>query len=206
MKAALIPWRRSLESPFVYAALMHILGADKGMARLVGEHLKIRPGEKVLDVGCGPGRLIPYLPAVDYVGLDNDRKYLERARSRHPGQLFEMVDVSAQGGWCERSDFDVVVASGLLHHLPDAAVRRTIAYCHDRMRSGGRLVTLDCAIEDGQPLLAQWLARADRGRFVRPARGYLDLVRTVFPTATLTIRNDLLSVPYTHAIIACGKP
>jgi cyclopropane fatty-acyl-phospholipid synthase-like methyltransferase len=205
MTVAQAPWRL-LDSPSVYAMLMRVLGADAGMARLVREHLEVRPGEKLLDVGCGPGRLVRHLPAVDYVGLDGDCRYLERARRLHPGRRFERVDVSAPDAWSERSDFDIVVASGLLHHLSDPAARGAIGYCHDRLRSGGRLVTLDCALEEAQPLAARWLARADRGRFVRAGVEYLGLVKAAFPDAAITVRHDLLRTPYTHAIIVGHKP
>jgi SAM-dependent methyltransferase len=101
--------------------------------------------------------------------------------------------------------FDLIVASGLIHHLPDAVAQRTLQFCRDRLRNGGRLVTLDCAFEEDQNLLARVLVAHDRGRFVRRSQEYLDLVRAFFPEAIMTIRRDLLRVPYTHAIIECDK-
>jgi len=203
MSATYLPLPRALSSSRAYSYAMAALGADSGMRRFVQEHLRVRPGDTVLDLGCGPGRLYPHLPSTDYCGLDMDAEHLARARALYPGARFEQQDISADCPDFKLGGFDLIVASGLIHHLPDAAAQRTLQFCSDRLRSGGRLVTLDCAFEEGQNPLARILIANDRGRFVRRSQEYLDLVRAFFPEAIMTIRRDLLRVPYTHAIIEC---
>jgi SAM-dependent methyltransferase len=132
-----------------------------------------------------------------------DAEHLARARALYPDARFEQHDLSANCPDFESRGFDLIVASGLLHHLPDAVAQRTLQLCHHRLRRGGRLVTLDCAFEERQNPLARLLITHDRGHFVRSSQEYLDLVRAVFPDAVMTIRRDLLRVPYTHAIIEC---
>jgi SAM-dependent methyltransferase len=194
-----------LASPWVYTSLMSVIGADSGMKRFVREYLRVRLGQRILDLGCGPGRLYPHLPQVEYCGLDADAGYLARARALYPNARFEQQDVSTGCPQFELRGFDLIVASGLLHHLSDAEVKRALTFCHDRLRTGGRLVTLDCAIEEGQGFLSRMLVASDRGRFVRRGRGYLELARVCFPGATLAIRHDLLRVPYCHAIVEGEK-
>jgi SAM-dependent methyltransferase len=205
MSSTYFDLRRVLASPVVYSSLMTALGAGSGMRRFVREYLRVRPGERVLDLGCGPGRLYPALPRVEYCGLDVDAGYLARARALFRDARFEQQDVSTGCPQFDLRGFDLIVASGLLHHLPDAAVNRTLAFCHDRLRTGGRLVALDCAFEEGQSWLSRMLVARDRGQFIRRGRGYLDLARAYFPGATLSIRHDLLRVPYCHAIVVCEK-
>lgn len=190
----------SLNEPLAYAGLMRALGAEKCLTRLVREHFHIRPGDSVLDAGCGPGLLYPYLPSVAYLGLDIDAQSIAHARTRHPAARFEVCDLT-QGALLCRAD--VAVAIGVLHHLSDPQVRAVLGLAERTLRPGGRLVTVDPAFDPGQHRVAALLARADRGRFVRSGQAYRELARAVFPNAALTIRHDLLHVPYTHAIVTC---
>ena len=206
MTSTFFDLRWVLASPRVYSSLMSALGADRGMQRFVHEHLRVQPGDRILDLGCGPGRLYPHLPPVDYCGLDVNAAYLERARAVYPEARFEEQDILTGCPDFNVRGFDVIVASGLVHHLPDTAANGAFAFCHDRLRTGGRLITLDCVFEEGQNFVSRFLVGRDRGRFVRRGQEYLDLARAHFPGARLTIRHDLLRVPYAHAILECEKP
>lgn len=194
-----------IASPHAYAALARALGAESCLKRLVCDHFHIRPGDHVVDAGCGPGLLFPYLDRVEYLGLDIDARYLAHARTRYPAARFEQRDLARAAGWEGPRQADLILAVGLLHHLSDVQASGMLRFAYQRLRPGGRLVSVDPALEPGQSLIARLLVQADRGRFVRPGRAYLDLARATFPDAALTIRHDLLRLPYTHAIIGCRK-
>lgn len=88
--------------------------------RLLGRPL--RAGERVLDAGCGTGYLAAGLhrarPDVTVVGADLSEGMLDRARAAGADPL-----VQADAGRLPFGDgaFDLVVARGVLHHLPDVA-------------------------------------------------------------------------------------
>lgn len=198
----------------IYTSVMSAIGADRSMADFVCGVLRLGRGEKVLDVGCGPGRLCRHVPAGDYWGVDVNERALQRARRKHPqaADRFLRLDPSSAAPEPRHShqglpmrDFDLIVACGLVHHLPDERARRLFGFCRDHLCTGGRLVAVDCAYEPGQHPVARLLAACDRGRFARTGPAYLDLARECFPDASLSIHHDLLRVPYTHAIVECRK-
>lgn len=83
---------------------------------------RLRSGERVLDAGCGTGYLAAGLrrarPDVVVVGSDLSAGMLSNARSAGAWPL-----VQGDAGRLPFGDgaFDLVVARGVLHHLPDVA-------------------------------------------------------------------------------------
>jgi len=200
-----LDFRRLLNQSWAYLSLMRLIGGDACTRRLVAEVLRAQPGQRVLDVGCGPGRLLPFLPNVSYVGIDASASYLATARARFPQGRFEQLDLEGDCSTFADRDFDLIVALGLLHHLSDAAAAKVFAFSRERLRDDGRLVTLDGVYWRGQDPVARLLISLDRGRFVRSASGYASLARSAFMNVKTTLYENLLRVPYSHICLECRK-
>lgn len=105
-----------------------------------------RPGDRVLDVGCGTGyltrRLAPLvIPGGEVIGVDPAAPMIEYARRHAPatcrylvgeGQALDLPDTS----------IDVVVSSLALHHIPavDRAATDMIKACLCSIRTCGRRI------------------------------------------------------------------
>lgn len=69
---------------------------DYGWKVILEEHLKIinkhiPKTSKVLDAGCGYGRMSPYFPS--YVGVDFSPDFIQRAQDKYPGTMFVQADL-----------------------------------------------------------------------------------------------------------------
>jgi 2-polyprenyl-3-methyl-5-hydroxy-6-metoxy-1,4-benzoquinol methylase len=109
-------------------------GADLGgEARLVDA--MVAPGSRVLDAGCGPGRLGAVLHERGHtvVGVDVDPKLIAAAEADHPGPRWLVADLAeldlAAHGEVEPFDAAVLAGNVMVFITPDseAQVLRRIA-------------------------------------------------------------------------------
>ena len=198
--------RDLLGAPAVYRLFVRLVGSNY-RETYVREYVRPVAGQRLFDIGCGPGDVLAYLPDVDYVGVDLNARYI-RAANRRFGQrgIFRHENV-ADTVVRDAASFDTVMANGLLHHLTDDEVRHLSTLAHRGLKPGGRLVTFDGCLVPGQSFTARLMLGMDRGRHVRTKEAYTALAREVFGDVECHLRTDLLRIPYTHVIMVCrGTP
>lgn len=196
---------RLTQFPRVYAAFQSMLGGERTRRELVETYLHPKAGERVLDIGCGSASLLPDLGEIHYTGIDLNSEHIATAKQRFGHKAsFHCGSVATLGQFVD-GPFDLVIGIGLLHHLDDDEVDELCRLIKDRLVPGGRFVTVDPAFVIGQNPLAYWLAARDSGECVRSPEAYMERLQPFFGKFCVTIRHDLLRVPYTHCIIAAHR-
>lgn len=128
--------------------------------RRVLDLAEVKTGDKVLDMGCGPGRLV--LAACARVGrsgeaygIDPSTEMLALAthkatKAALPARFVQGVaeDLPFDDGY-----FDAVISSLVIHHLPGYDLKRK-AFGEMRrvLKDGGRLLVVDFAVPESGPL------------------------------------------------------
>lgn len=198
--------RAIFSAPSIYDLAQDLVGAERSRAILVREYLRPQPQQRILDIGCGTARILPHLPmTIDYVGVDLSQSYVDAARHTYGARgKFHCVDIAVAEG-AEFRNFDLALATGLLHHLDDDAARNMLGVARDALVPGGRLVTIDGCFEEGQSALARFTLERDRGRNVRTSAAYASLAREIFSEVRASVRSDMLRIPYTHTILECRR-
>ena len=132
----------------LYDPVNRLLGVRRIHRRLL-DQAAVRPGQRVLEIGCGTGSLLLAAkhaqPAAVVVGLDPDLAALARAhrKARRRG-----VAVQLDRGYADELPYaddsvDVVLSSFMLHHVPadqrEPAMREVLRV----LRPGGALHLTD---------------------------------------------------------------
>jgi SAM-dependent methyltransferase len=112
----------------------------------------VPPGGRVLDVGCGHGRVAHLLdrdrPGASYLGLDFSARLVRLAQEETASLTkvkvaFDVADLT-EPGWSERLGdcrFDTILLLAVLHHIPAYQNRlEVLNTLGDHLRPSGRLV------------------------------------------------------------------
>lgn len=101
----------------------------------------LNKGDKLLDCGCGNGRLFAFLKDknIDYVGIDNSEALINLAKFRHPDAKFlvaDQIDLPFPD-----ASFDHVWNIAAFHHVPSAKLRKKVLSEMRRvLKPGGYLI------------------------------------------------------------------
>jgi ubiquinone/menaquinone biosynthesis C-methylase UbiE len=120
---------------------------------------QIKQGDKVLDVGCGSGRLTIAAqkwvgPSCEVVGIDPSGEMIQVARrnARRSGSKAKFEQGVVEALPFPDGSFDVVLNRLMLHHLPGELKQRGLAEMRRVLKPGGL-----CLVVDFEPPKSGWL-------------------------------------------------
>ena len=104
----------------------------------------IKPGDKILDVGCGNGRLLETLKekSADYLGVDKSTELIKIAEKKYqsekikfrPGCILEL-------GQIPEINFDYIFCIAVIHHLPGKNLRiQALKQLKNKVAENGRII------------------------------------------------------------------
>jgi SAM-dependent methyltransferase len=182
-------------------------------AGLLCEHGRFRPGERVLEIGCGTGlvtEIVHRTTGAAVVGTDISPELIAEARERLPAITFQ-VDNAIHMSFPDAS-FDAVYGSSILHHLELEPSLREILRV---LVPGGRMVFAEPNMANPQifvqknvPIVKRWLGDTlhetafVRGPFARRLRGLGFTDVEVFPFDFL---HPLTPRPLIPLVSALGR-
>ncbi len=105
----------------------------------------VKPGDRILDFGCGNGRLAGFLQNdyQDYAGVDISQKLIDIAKHRYSNEKTKFIKISILFRKLpfEDNHFDAIFSIAVFHHFPSKKYALKIAKeLHRLLRPGGKIV------------------------------------------------------------------
>lgn len=196
----------AFSSPQVYLLFQNAIGARDARKKLVNRYYGLDSVSRILDIGCGTADILEYIPdRIEYVGFDLSEKYIEHAKKKfnRSNVSFYSEEVS-KASVNHLGKFDLVLSTGVLHHLDDTSASHLFGIAREALAPGGRLITLDPCFVSDQSMISKALVSSDRGENVRTPSQYESLAISVFDKVEADHVDDFLRVPYDHTVLVCS--
>jgi ubiquinone/menaquinone biosynthesis C-methylase UbiE len=135
-----------------YDLLVQVItfGRERAFREKLLDPAKLQPDESVLDVGCGTGTLAIAAkrrvgPAGMVYGIDASPEMIARANKKAKKAGVDVVFKNALAESLPFPDgqFDAVLSTVMLHHLPKAARHEAVREMRRVLKPGGRLLAVD---------------------------------------------------------------
>ncbi len=197
--------RKILDNSFIYNFSQNIIGANRLRKIFVEQHLKVKNGMTVCDLGCGTAEILRFLPKeIEYFGCDISEKYLEHAKSMNYNNA-KFFTINQSKIIFKKLEFDLFIGIGLLHHLDDNEVTELLEYSYSKLKKGGRFISIDPCYIKNQFFISKYLIKNDRGQNVRTLKEMKSLILSDFKKNKIIHKNNLLRIPYDHVILELIK-
>ena len=135
---------------------------------------------RMLDICCGDSYILEYINEFidDYMGIDNNDKYLNQCKKRWKNFNFFNLDLNNLKNIDEFLKFkpNFIFVNGAIHHLNDETVKSINSFIVKNF-SDSYFLSID-PVRNNNNFLNNMMIKFDRGKFIRNKTQYKELMNS----------------------------
>jgi len=194
--------RKILSMGILYKTVQFVF-SEKNSKKYILENIVQPAGEgcRILDMGCGPGNLVEFMPEdINYIGFDVNDNYIRTAQAANANRentdfvLAQTSDMFDHENLPDNS-VDVAIVHGVFHHVNDEIASEMLDLAKKKLKEGGVMLTLEPLWFDGQSSFRRWLMSKDRGKNIKQEadwKSFYDSRVSDWAEASYDVRGDLI--------------
>jgi len=201
-------FRSILAAPAAYRLWWKLVGGPAWAQVLVQEYIQPMPGAHILEIGCGPGTILRYLPQSEYLGFDLSSKYIAMAKKRlSPNDADSFYGRALE--YAENADYDQAIrdydqALRINPTYVDALFGRGLAYAHrgdysEAIQDYNHVLQINPTYTEA--FNSRGVAHAHMGEYSEAIRDY-DQALTLSPRFTKALHNRSLAYAHSGAYLS----
>ena len=170
-----------LEHPFFYRLYQNLVRKKKDEYQLfkyIFSKIKENNTIRLLDICCGDSYVLNYINEYldDYMGIDNNPKYLKNLSIKWPKFTFNKLDIKSEETLKTIKKFNpnFIFINGAIHHLDDNTVQTINSIF--RLLHNCIFLSVDPVTHENN-LINKIMIYFDRGKFIRSALMYEKLMK-----------------------------
>lgn len=160
-------------NPKIYAFVQLFAGGKEKNFTIIRDHMNLKQGETVLDVGCGTGEAAQYFGDA-YYGTDPSDEYLEFARAKH-GDKFKKLSNDRLD--YPDASFNYVFTANVFHHVSDETANKLMSEMKRVCKPDGRIYIADPIWPAKWNIIGTAIFALDLGKYQRRAEQLIALVQ-----------------------------
>ncbi len=192
---------RLFENPFIYTHFRKMAaGSQNGTKRFISDYLMKYSCESVMDLCCGTGDFAPCIGDIYYLGLDNNRVFIDYAKLRFRGQKniqFKCCDILRTP---IGNKYDAAILVSAVHHFSDKDMEVIIRLLKQYIK---KIIIVADIIPNPPSAIGRWLVKLDRGEKIRTAEEKIELFKKDFDIIKTQLIPSLFA--YQFGIVAIHR-
>ena len=181
----------------IYDLFQVVIGGYTVRRQTIVDAVGSNSGLSVLDLGCGTGIASQWLNCSNYMGIDLDPGYLERAKSLNSKDcLFVLGSAQDVSTLARDRKFDIVLLIGIMHHLKFEDCAPLLRDVAGLLNDGGQLIGMEPSFFVGQSWLTRTITQMDRGKNILHQEEWEQLLSECFPHIDVRVASNLMRIPY----------
>jgi len=120
----------------------------------------VKDGHKVLDFGCGNGRLVQIFndKDIEYLGIDNNEKFIEIAKEKYPDRNFIVKDILFAD---TDKQFDAIFMIAVLNHFDKDDRKLILKKVYSWLKPGGYLLMTNWNMYNLKNKKSKWYSETE---------------------------------------------